>query len=146
MVKYLRFLIGDPANPRYDFVLKRSSLEEMWTGTLPATAPGQAPTPYTAGPHGAQPKMGLGFFIVELAGHRFIYHDGDQGGFSSEMLIDPARRCAAILAVNTTDTGAPQPAATLHPQSNTEPDPGTDLRQSLRATLIETVFPACANP
>ena len=65
MVKYLRFLIGDPANPRYDFVLKRSSLEEMWTGILPATEPGQAPTPYTAGPHGAQPKMGLGFFIVE---------------------------------------------------------------------------------
>src|ERR1700691_3454821 len=35
MVKYLRFLIGDSANPVYDFVLKRSSLEEMWTGVLP---------------------------------------------------------------------------------------------------------------
>ncbi len=57
MVRYLRFLIGDAANPRYDFVLKRSSLEEMWTGVLPAAAPGKAPTPYTAGPHGAQPKM-----------------------------------------------------------------------------------------
>jgi CubicO group peptidase (beta-lactamase class C family) len=144
MVKYARFLLGDPANKRYGFVLKRSSLEEMWTGVLPAVEPGQAPTPYTAGPRGAQPKMGLGFFVVESAGHRYVYHDGDQGGFSSELLIDPGGRSASILAVNTTDTGAPEPAAVLHPQSNTEPDPGTDLRQSTRTLLIETVFPAYA--
>jgi CubicO group peptidase (beta-lactamase class C family) len=144
MVKYLRFLIGDPANPRYEFVLKRSTLEEMWTGALPATEPGQPATAYTAGPHGAQPMMGLGFFIIEVAGHRYIYHDGDQGGFSSELMIDPAGRSASILAVNTTDTGAPEPAATLHPQSNTEPESGTDLRQTLRTVLIETVFPAYA--
>jgi len=144
MVKYARFLIGEPANGRYQMVLKRSSLEEMWTGVLPAIEPGQAPTPYTAGPHGAQPMMGLGFFVVEVSGHRYIYHDGDQGGFSSELLIDPAGRSASIMAVNTTDTGAPEPAATLHPQSNTEPDPNTDLRQALRTVLIETVFPAYA--
>lgn len=146
MVKYLRFLIGDAANPRYEFVLKRSSLEEMWTGVLPAVEPSQAPTPYTAGPHGAQPMMGLGFFVVEVNGHRYIYHDGDQGGFSSELMIDPSGRSASIMAVNTTDTGAPEPAATLHPQSNTEPDPGTDLRQTLRTVLIENVFPAYAKP
>jgi len=146
MVKYARFLIGDAANPRYEFVLKRSSLGEMWTGVLPAVEPGQAPTPYTSGPGGTQPSMGLGFFVVEVSGHRYIYHDGDQGGFSSEMLIDPAGHSASILAVNTTDTGAPEPAATLHPQSNTEPDPGTDLRQTLRTVLIESVFPAYAKP
>jgi CubicO group peptidase (beta-lactamase class C family) len=146
MVKYARFLIGDAANKRYETVLKRSSLEEMWTGVLPAIEHGQAPTPYTAGPHGTQPAMGLGFFVVGVSGHRYIYHDGDQGGFSSNLLIDPAGRSASILAVNTTDTGAPEPAATLHPQSNTEPDPHTDLRQALRTTLIETVFPAYANP
>jgi CubicO group peptidase (beta-lactamase class C family) len=144
MVKYLRFLIGDPANVRYQMVLKRSTLEEMWTGVVPVAEPGQPPTPYTAGTHGAQPVMGLGFFIVESAGHRYVYHDGDQGGFSSELLIDPAGRSASILAVNTTDTGVPAPA-TLHPQSNTEPDPGTDLRQSLRTVLIESVFPAYAS-
>jgi CubicO group peptidase (beta-lactamase class C family) len=144
MVKYMRFLIGDAANPRYEFVLKRSSLEEMWTGVLPAVEPGQAPTPYTAGPHGAQPMMGLGFFVVEANGHRYIYHDGDQGGFSSELMIDPSGRSGSIMAVNTTDTGAPEPAATLHPQSNTEPDPGTDLRQTLRTVLIEKMFPAYA--
>ena len=146
MVKYLRFLIGDPANPRYDMVLKRSSIEEMWTGSLSVAEPGQAPTSYTSGPHGERPKMGLGFFVVENGGHRFIYHDGDQGGFSSELLIDPAGRSAAILAVNTTDNGAQAPAASLHPQSNTEPDPSTDLRQVLRTVLMETVFPAYAKP
>ena len=146
MVKYLRFLIGDPANPRYDMVLKRSSIEEMWTGTLSVEEPGQAPTPYTAGPHGERPKMGLGFFVVELGGHRYIYHDGDQGGFSSELLIDPAGHSASILAVNTTDSGVQVPAATLHPQPNTEPDPNTDLRQALRTVLIETVFPGYAKP
>jgi CubicO group peptidase (beta-lactamase class C family) len=140
MAKYLRFLIGDPGNRLYETVLKRSSLEEAWTGVLPATEPGKPPTPYTSGPHGSQPKMGLGFFIVETGGHRYIYHDGDQAGFSSELLADPADHCASILAVNTTDTGAPAPTPELHPQSNTEPDARTDLRQTLRTILIEQVF------
>ena len=146
MVKYARFLIGDPANPRYDVVLKRGSIEEMWTGTMSVAEPGQAPTPYTAGPHGAQPEMGLGFFVLEISSHRYIYHDGDQGGFSSELLIDPAGRSAGILAVNTTDSGIQAPVVSLHPQSNTEPDPNTDLRQTLRTALIETVFPGYAKP
>ena len=140
MAKYLRFLIGDPGNKLYETVLKRSSLEEAWTAVLPATEPGKPATPYTSGPHGSQPKMGLGFFIVETGGHRYIYHDGDQGGFSAELLVDPADRCAGILAVNTTDTGAPAPTPELHPQSNTEPDARTDLRQTLRTILIEQVF------
>ena len=46
MAKYLRFLIGDPANPVYDFVLRRSSLEEAWTGVLPVAEPGKPATPY----------------------------------------------------------------------------------------------------
>jgi len=143
MEKYARFLIGEAANPRYAFVLKRSSLEEMWTGVLPAVEPGETSTPYTSGPDGSQPMMGLGFFILEVNGHRYIYHDGDQGGFSSELMIDPASHSASILASNTTDTGAPE-APGLHPQSNTEPDPDTDLRQALRTILIETEFPAYA--
>ncbi len=145
MEKYARFLIGDADNPLYDVVLKRSSLEEAWHGALPIAEPGQPSTPYTAGPHGAQPKMGLGFFVVEAGGHRYIYHDGDQAGFSLELLVDPAGHNASILAVNTTDSGAEEPADASHPKSNTEPEPSTDLRQSLRTTLIETVFPAYAS-
>ncbi len=153
MVKYARFLVGDApvgdapagdaANPVYDIVLKRSSLVEAWKGVLAAREPGEAPTPYTSGPHGAQPMMGLGFFVMEAGGRRYVYHDGDQGGFSSELLIDPEGKSASILAVNTTDTGTPQNDAS-HPESNTEPDPRTDLRQTLRAVLMERVFPAYA--
>ncbi len=146
MVRYLRFLIGDATNPLYDIVLKRRSLQEAWTGVLPVTEPGQPPTPYTSGPNGAQPKMGLGFFMLETGGKRYIYHDGDQGGFSSELMIDPAGHCASILAVNTTDTGVQPATDSSHPQSNTEPDPNTDLRQTLRAVLIEEVFPSCQKP
>src|SRR6202034_1187729 len=75
MVKYLRFLIGDSANPFYDFVLKRSSLEEAWTGVLPIAEQGKTSTAYTKD----APKMGLGFFVLNLNGHRYVYHDGDQG-------------------------------------------------------------------
>lgn len=136
MVKYLRFLIGDPPNPVYDLVLKRSSLEQAWKGVLPVTEPGKPATAYTKG----APMMGLGFFVLDLDGRRYVYHDGDQGGFSSEMLIDPARRTASILGVNTTDTGEPAASVTLHPQSNTEPEPGADLRLTLRHELIDRVF------
>jgi CubicO group peptidase (beta-lactamase class C family) len=138
MEKYLRFLIGDPTNPVYEIVLKRSSLEEAWNGAVSVSEPDKPATPYTQG----APKMGLGFFVMSLDGHRYVYHDGDQGGFSSEMLIDPARHTASILVVNTTDTGAPAPSATLHPQSNTEPEAGADLRLTLRRELIDHVFPA----
>jgi CubicO group peptidase (beta-lactamase class C family) len=139
MEKYLGFLAGDPDDPLYDVVLKRSSLEEAWTGVLPAVEPDEPPTAYTSG----APKMGLGFFVLEAKGHRYIYHDGDQGGFSSELLVDPARRCASILVVNTTDEGGPAPVSTNHPVSNTEPEPTGDLRLPLRATLLDTVFPNC---
>jgi len=138
MVKYLRFLIGDPANPVYDFVLRRSSLEEAWTGVLPVSEEDKTSTAYTKD----APKMGLGFFVLSLNGHRYVYHDGDQGGFSSEMFIDPARHAASILAVNTTDTGEPAASAALHPQSNTEPEPTTDLRLTLRQELIDHLFPS----
>jgi CubicO group peptidase (beta-lactamase class C family) len=144
MEKYARFLLGEPGNKLYEIVLKRSSLEEAWTAVIPAVQSGEARTAYTSGPHGAQPQMGLGFFILTIDGHRYVYHDGDQGGFSSELLLDPGRRCASILVVNTTDTGAP--ADSTHAISNTEPDPHTDLRITLRNELIDHVFPNCAAP
>jgi CubicO group peptidase (beta-lactamase class C family) len=139
MERYARFLLGDPA---YDIVLKRSTLEEAWTGILPAIQQGEAPTAYTSGSGGAQPIMGLGFFVLNTGGHRYIFHDGDQGGFSSELLLDPADKCAAILVVNTTDTGTPAEKDATHAISNTEPDSRTDLRITLRNELIERVFPA----
>lgn len=144
MVKYLRFLIGDGKNPLYEVVLKRRSLEEMWTGLIPIEEKGPVATVYTALVEGAAPMMGMGFFTAAPNGHAYVYHDGDQGGFSSELLIDPAGRSAAILSVNTTDTGELAAQDALHAQSNTDPDPKTDLRLALRAALVETVFPRYA--
>jgi CubicO group peptidase (beta-lactamase class C family) len=138
MAKYVSFLLGIfPKAPLDAVVLRRSSLEEAWKGVLPVADPGQPSTPYTTG----APQMGLGFFIAMIDGHRYVYHDGDQGGFSSEMFLDPERHIAALLVVNTTETGAPPPNPATHAESNTEPNPATDLRLTLRRDLIDRVFP-----
>ncbi len=144
MGQYARFLMGESGNARYEEVLKRSSLEEAWAGVLPAAQRGEAATPYTSGPHGSQPQMGLGFFILQVNGHRYIYHDGDQGGFSSELIVDPDGGSAGVLVVNTTDTGASAATDATHAVSNTEPDPHSDLRLAIRSMLIDRVFPAYA--
>jgi CubicO group peptidase (beta-lactamase class C family) len=137
--KYLRFLIGDPKNAMYDVVLKRASLEEAWTGILPTGTPGEAVTAYTGGPGGTVPMMGLGFFVLDMNGQKYVYHDGDQAGFTAELMVAPASRSGSIVMSNTTDTGAP-PADSSHAQSNTEPDPKTDLRMQLREVLIKNVY------
>jgi CubicO group peptidase (beta-lactamase class C family) len=140
MLKYERFLIGDPHKSIYDQVLKRGSLEEAWTGTLSTADPSQPATAYTGGPGGTAPMMGLGFFVLNVNGHRYVYHDGDQGGFTAELMIDPDRHSASIVMSNTTDTGVPTDST--HAESNTEPDPKTDLRMTLRDVLIRDVYPA----
>jgi CubicO group peptidase (beta-lactamase class C family) len=146
MVKYLRFLIGEEGNATYEMVLKRSSLEEAWRGTVPVREPAAKPTAYTSTDGGVEPRMGLGFFVLETGGHRYVYHDGDQGGFSSELFVEPAARRASLLVVNTTDTGVPVAATSteLRPQTNTEPDPNTDLRLTLRKELLGRFFAGSA--
>jgi len=139
MRKYLRFLIGDAKNPLYDVVLKRASLEEAWTGVVPTGEPGQPVTAYTGGPGGTVPMMGLGFFILDVGGQKYVFHDGDQAGFTAELMVAPASHSGSIVMSNTTDTGAP-PADASHAQSNTEPDPKTDLRMQLREVLIKDVY------
>jgi CubicO group peptidase (beta-lactamase class C family) len=132
--KYLRFLIGDPKNAAYEIVLKRGSLQEAWTGLIPATTA-------TAGPGGEVPMMGLSFFLLKADGHTYVYYNGDEGGFSTTMIIDPDRHAASVMVVNTTDTGLPD-ADPSRPPSNTEPDAKTDLRTQLRNALIKDVYPA----
>ena len=89
---------------------------------------------------GTVPMMGLGFFVLTVDGHKYVFHDGDQGGFTAELMIDPARQSGSIVMSNTTDTGAPVDAT--HAQSNTEPDPKTDLRMQLRDVLVKDVYPS----
>lgn len=159
MEKYLRFLIGDADDAAYAEVLARSSLEEAWRGILPVEEDGTSEGPYVMG----SPKMGLGFFMLTAQGQRYVYHDGDQGGFSSEMFFDPARGVGSLVMVNTTDEGEPHPVApterdnhpttptagvsgapgksgapgVAHAEPNSAPDAGTDLRLVLRKDLME---------
>ncbi|HWE98201.1 MAG TPA: serine hydrolase domain-containing protein [Caulobacteraceae bacterium] len=145
MVKYLRFLIGEPGNPLYEAVLKRSTLEEMWRGLVPISADGAEMASYKQGPHGEPEKMGLGFFTFEARGRPFVFHDGDQGGFSSELIVDPGDHAAALLVINTTDTGKP-PRDAGHVDPNSDPDPRTDLRVALRRVLVDEVFAPAQSP
>jgi len=66
--------------------------------------------------------------------------DGDQGGFSSGMLLGSERHVAGILVVSTTDTGALPPTLATDAESNTEHNPETDLRLTLRRCLIDRIF------
>jgi CubicO group peptidase (beta-lactamase class C family) len=96
MAKYLGLLQGSgdaAAQARYDRIIKRASLEEMWTPVVPVSA-------------GVQ--MGLGYFLEEHGGRRFIAHSGGQNGFISHFYVDRESHKAAIIAFNTQTTSAKQ--------------------------------------
>jgi len=94
LATYLAFLTdatnGDTTRARrYALVLKRSSLEEMWQGRVPQV------------PGDSTDSIGLSFFIKHWRGHRFIEHTGEQAGFQSFFLLDPATRVGFVAAYNT---------------------------------------------
>lgn len=97
MLKYVRFLIGDPAHqPEYDTILKRSSLEEMWKPILPVTPDDDFPSRA-----GAHDSVAESFFIHNDGEVTLIGHPGWQNGFRSQINIDPATRSAYIVDYNT---------------------------------------------
>jgi len=96
MTKYLGLLQGtaDAATQaRYEAIIKRTTLEEMWKPVVPVSS-------------GVQ--MGLGFFLEEHGGRRFIAHSGGQNGFISHFYVDRASHKAAIIAFNTQTESAKQ--------------------------------------
>lgn len=89
MAKYLGLLQGSAdvtTQARYDAILRRDSLEEMWKPVVDVS-PGVS--------------MGLGFFLEEHGGRRFIAHSGGQNGFISHFYVDRVSHKAAIIAFNT---------------------------------------------
>jgi CubicO group peptidase (beta-lactamase class C family) len=81
---------GDAARRRrYETVLGRNTLEEMWRAVVPA---------------GRAESMGLGFFLREEDGRRFVGHTGDQGGFRSFLYFDPSLRTGVIAVVNSSNS------------------------------------------
>lgn len=93
MARYLAFLIGDPARPEYDSVLKRSSLEEMWQPLLKAED--------GEGGSGDDVRIGLSFFIERHHGVELVGHSGNQNGFLSHLYLHRPTRTAYIVGFNT---------------------------------------------
>ncbi len=106
LVKYTAFLTNAvlPAlsRQRYDVVLSRKSLDEMWQPVKPMSQS------YESNP---QQWMGLSFFVRDRNGQRILGHTGSQAGFRSFFYFDPVSGSAIIAAFNTTNTATPASAA-----------------------------------
>lgn len=114
MVKYLNFLIGGDPDKKdiYEQVLKRSSLEEMWTKQLAL----ESTDPSQGAPARGRDWVGLSFFLHEDGGHLYVGHGGQQGGFISHIFVDPARHGGYLIAFNTDSTAEEPNTQTLDRQ------------------------------
>jgi CubicO group peptidase (beta-lactamase class C family) len=123
MARYLSFLIGggQDAAP-YAVVLKRSSLEEMWTPQLPATA--------GEGTNGSESHAALSFFIERYGDVELVGHSGDQNGFLSHLYVHRPSRTAWLIAFNTDVT-----------PSKDQTRPGTrDVDLAVRDLILRSVI------
>ena len=103
MARYLAFLTnatgGDTAlQRRFDTVLARTSLAEMWRPQVPIRTDTFE-----------RYSMGLSFFVRQLGSTTIIEHTGEQAGFESFIMIDPATSRAMVGALNTVQVGRPDP-------------------------------------
>jgi CubicO group peptidase (beta-lactamase class C family) len=95
LATYLAFLTNAPGGrlpkDRYDVILKRSSLEEMWR-----------PVVNTASGYGSENDwMGLSFFGMKQGDVTILGHTGSQAGFRCFTYFDPVKRTAVLVVFNT---------------------------------------------
>ena len=106
LAKYVAFLtnavLPGMSRERYDVVLPRASLAEMWQPGKPMSES------YESSPN---QWMGLSFFVIDRGGTRLLGHTGSQAGFRSFYYFNPATKAAIIAAFNTTNYAAPAAAA-----------------------------------
>ena len=93
MARYLGFLIGDPGRPEYEGVLRRRSLEEMWTPVIRAND--------GEGGSGGDVHAALSFFVERHRNVEVIGHSGDQNGFLAHLYLHRPSRSAYVVAFNT---------------------------------------------
>lgn len=102
LAKYVAFLtnaiVPGMSRERYDVVLQRSSLDEMWQRGQPMSAG------YESSPN---EWMGLAFFVLDRNGKRILGHTGSQAGFRSFYYFDPIAKTGIIAVFNTTNNVAP---------------------------------------
>lgn len=99
VVTWVAFLVGARAN---DTILSRRSLAEMWRPVVAVDTVSDA-----------HQWMGLGFFVLRKNGATLIGHTGEQAGFRSFMFLNPARRSAVLMCVNTTNEVQPAESGKL---------------------------------
>ena len=106
LAKYVAFLtnaiIPGMSQERYDVVLSRKSLAEMWQPGKPMSGS------YQSSPN---QWMGLSFFVLDRGGTRILGHTGSQAGFRSYYYFNPVTKTGVIAAFNTTNFAAPAAAA-----------------------------------
>jgi CubicO group peptidase (beta-lactamase class C family) len=109
LVTYVAFLTGaaadDETRRRFDAVLIRSSLEEMWEPRVPIREDPVAEH---------REVMGLSFFLVHDGDRSVIGHTGSQAGFRAFFYFQPATRTAVVAAFNTTNLDQSAEAATAY--------------------------------
>jgi CubicO group peptidase (beta-lactamase class C family) len=113
LATYLAFLTNAPGGrlprERYDVILKRSSLEEMWR-----------PVVKTTGGYGSENDwMGLSFFGMKQGDVTILGHTGSQAGFRCFTYFDPVKRTAVLVVFNTTAERS-SPAARAAQKTMTE--------------------------
>jgi len=101
LATYLAFLTNSPGGrlprERYDVILKRSSLEEMWRPIVPLTPGGSL-----------DEAFGLSFYLYRRGATTVVGHTGEQSGFRSFVYFDPASTTAVIGVLNTTNEARPE--------------------------------------
>jgi CubicO group peptidase (beta-lactamase class C family) len=106
LAKYVAFLtsamLPGMSRERYDVVLSRASLDEMWKPGKPMSQGYES---------SANEWMGLGFFVLDRGGTRIIGHTGSQAGFRSFYFFNPATKAGVIAVFNTTNEASPATAA-----------------------------------
>ena len=104
LASYAAFLTGsardDSTRRRYDIVLSRASLHEMWHPLHPMSEGTAAPD-----------SMALSFFVLHREGATIIGHTGSQAGFRSFLFFNPATSATVIAAFNTTNEATPARSA-----------------------------------
>ncbi len=96
MMKFLRFLLGSSDNSMYEYVLKRSTINEMFEPLI-KTSPDGSDAPENAGGQ----FMGLTFFVGSAHNLPLIGHSGNQNGFIAHIYLAPTIHTAYAIAYNT---------------------------------------------
>ena len=134
MVKFLRFIIGTGSEAelaRYEFVLPRETLKEMWVAQFKYKSGGY---PYSEFGREVSNALGIAFFLQENFGIKTVGHSGGQEEFSTWFHYDVERDIAYATAFNSivyekTEDGGYVPKATFF------------FELGVRDYLMEHIFP-----